>query len=123
VESRDFVADLERAEDLRALDHVSKHRVLTIQVGPWGERDVNLAIAFRRIAHVSDSDCAGLMQPLLRNLGHADRRSARRLGAASPAFALRHIARLRIAELHQKTWERPMHPLAVVEATLRERDD
>jgi len=68
-------------------------------------------------------DRADLVQPLLAELGDANRVAAARVEAASPQRLLRHIARLRIAQLHELIRHDAQDALAVVEVALRQRED
>jgi len=61
--------------------------------------------------------------PLVVELGNADRLAAARIETATPPRLLRHVARLRIAELHELVRHDAKDSLSVVKVALDERDD
>src|SRR6185503_12294542 len=90
-------------------DHLAEDRILAVPRRVRLERDEELTVGGFgilgvRIARVGNADGALLRErPLLRRLEHADRVSAAGGRAAAPALPLRHVARLRIAHLDQRS--------------------
>src|SRR4051812_37355684 len=120
---RDFIADRQRRWDVGTFDDLPEHRVFAVELVARGERDVDLAVAFRRLAHVGQSDGARLVRPPRRHLGRAHRFAAGRGVAESPQVPFADVPALRVTELNDESAQGSVHVLAVVEMIARQGGD
>src|SRR5437764_7453662 len=77
VHSSDEIACLDPLRHIRARHDAAEYGVLAVQIGPVGERHINLAVGERRVDGVSHRDGAFDVMTLARNLRDAVQRTAR----------------------------------------------
>ena len=116
--------DFKRLEHLAPGNHLAEDGVLAVEIPARRQRDVDLAVGPRRIAHVRDADGARAVRPLRAEISATP--IGLPLAAAAPrphSARFESVAGLRIAELHDEARQRAVHALTVVETAVDQRHD